>query len=393
MSLAFVDENALPLLDNLPEALAVTRPDGTIVYFNRAAESLTEYSAAEVLGENVTLLIPKPARQRVNVVEWLDRWARHPDPAQLQFLHLTGRTRSGVELRYSVKVSSFGSSDSPYFAIVFRDVSQELQTQADLKQAHLLTRRILAISEDAVLTVTDQQQIQFWNRKAEETFGYAAEEIVGKHLSVLLPQAMHADHQKHIDAFMTGKAASRMMGERGEIVGLHKDGHTIALEASITKTIIDGKMVLSAHLRDITNRKQAEKALLESELRFRAIFDNALEAMVLLSREGEVLEVNDATRILLGDDKSTSAITGRYFWDLDWWKGISSEAELQEAKNALRENIERSIQGESIRTQVSLSVSAEEQRQIDFSLLPVVDSEGKVTYIIAEGRDITPFVS
>jgi PAS domain S-box-containing protein len=391
--LAFIDENALLLLEKLPEALVVTKPDGTIVYFNKAAESLTEYTAAEVLGENVTLLIPKPVRQRVNVVEWLDRWAQHPNPAELQFLHLTGRTQSGLELRYSVKVSSFGAGEAPYFAIVFRDVSQELQSQAELKQAHLLTRRILAISEDAVLTVTDQQEIQFWNRKAEDTFGYTADEIVGKHLSLLIPQAKQADHQKHIDTFTSGKTASRLMGERGEITGVHKDGHLIALEASITKTIIDGKMVLSAHLRDITNRKQAEKALLESELRFRAIFDNALEAMVLLSPEGKVIEINDATRILLGDEDGSDGITGRYFWDLDWWKEIANESELQEAQNGLRENIERSIQGESIRTQVSLSITAGQQRQIDFSLLPVVDPDGSVTYIIAEGRDITPFVS
>jgi PAS domain S-box-containing protein len=391
--LAFIDENALLLLDKLPEALVVTERDGTIIYFNKASESLTEYRAAEVLGQNVTLLIPKPARQRVNVVEWLDRWARHPDSAQLQFLHLTGRTRSGLELSFSVRVSSFGAKDAPYFAIVFRDISQELQTQTDLKQAHLLTRRILAISEDAVLTVNDQQEIQYWNRKAEETFGYTADEILGKQLSVLIPQGLHDSHRKHIETFVKGKTASRMMGERGEITGLHKEGHSIALEASITKTVIDGKTVLSAHLRDISDRKQSEQELLESELRYRAIFDNALEAMALLSPEGKVIEFNDATTKLLGDHKGTSTTGNSYFWELDWWKEITNQAELQQVRHQLRQNVERAMLGESIRTQVSLYVASGQQRQIDFSLLPVIDPNGKVTYIIAEGRDITPFVS
>ena len=140
-------------------------------------------------------------------------------------------------------------------------------------------------------------------------------------------------------------------------------------------------------------RKQAEKQLLESELRFRAIFDNALEAMVLLSPQGKVIEINDATKVLLGEQENAAAIAGRFFWNLDWWKEITDELELQEAQTNLRENIERAILGESIRTQVSLSTNAGQQRQIDFSLLPIIDPDGNVTYIIAEGRDITPFVS
>lgn len=131
----------------------------------------------------------------------------------------------------------------------------------------------------------------------------------------------------------------------------------------------------------------------ESELRFRAILDNALEAMVLLSPEGKVIEMNDATRILLGDKKNADASSNKKFWELHWWKEITDKVELQEAQNKLRENIERSMIGESVRTQVSLSGPAGQQRQIDFSLIPVMDPDGKVTYIIAEGRDITPFVS
>lgn len=391
--MSFIDDNALNLLESLPEALVVTQPDGTIVYFNSASEALTEYAAEDVLGENVTLLIPKQARQRVNVVEWLDRWASHPDPTQLHFLHLTGRTRTGLELRYSVRVSSFSSNEAPYFAIVFRDVSQELQTQAELKHAHLLTRRILAISEDAVLTVGQNQEIQFWNHKAEQTFGYAADEIIGKQLNILIPQSLHQDHHKHIEAFASGKTASRMMGERGEILGLHKDGHHLVLEASITKTVIDGETVLSAHLRDITSRKQAEKELLDSELRFKAIFDNAMEAMVLLSSEGKVIEMNDATGTLLGKEITTAQTTGLNFWELDWWRATTDLGELKEAQNNLHENIERSMIGESVRTQVSLTLESGQQRQIDFSLRPLIDSDGKVSYIIAEGRDITQFVS
>jgi PAS domain S-box-containing protein len=292
--LAFIDESALLLIENLPEALVVTRPDGTIVYFNSAAETLTEYSAADVIGENVTLLIPKPARQRVDVVQWLDRWSAHPDPAQLQFLHLTGRTRSGTELRYSVRVSRVETGEASYFAIVCRDVSQELQLQSELKHAYLLTRRILAICEDAILTVDEDSTIQFWNVKASEVFGYEAEEILGQSLNVLIPERLRPVHDNHLASFSDGKEASQLMGNRGEITGIHKDGHELTLEASITKTFIEGRVVLSAHIRDISERKLAEKELVESELRFKAVFNQAMEAMALLTPDGKVLELNQA---------------------------------------------------------------------------------------------------
>ncbi len=388
--MAYLDENAIALVANLPEALVVTKPDGTIVYFNRAAETLTEYSAAEVLGQNVTLLIPKPARQRVDVVQWLARWAAHPDPSQLQFLHLTGRTRSGTELRYSVRVSSFVANEAPYFAIVCRDVSQELQHQTELKNAHLLTGRILAISEDAILTIDDHHNIQFWNRKAEELFGYSADEIIGRPLNTLVPTVFQAGHDKHIKTFADGKQASRLMGTRGEISGLHKDGHELTLEASITKTFIDGTLLISAHIRDISERKLAEAALAESELRFRAVFDQALDAMAVLTPDGAVLDLNSAALQLLGNPES---YTSRYFWDLDWWRFSDRPDLLAEARESLKADIERTSKGDQVHTQVLYNLSATDRRQLDFSLLPVVNSFGETIYVIAEGRDITQFVT
>jgi PAS domain S-box-containing protein len=385
--LTFLDDSAMELVANLPEALVVTRPDGTIVYFNQAAETLTEYSATEVLGQNVTLLIPKPARQRADVVQWLARWATHPDPAQLQFLHLTGRTRSGTELQYSVRVSRFVAKEAPYFAIVCRDVSQELQQQTELKHAHLLTRRILAISEDAILTIDDQSNIQFWNRKAEEVFGYTAEEILGKPLNLLIPEVLRGTHDQHIRAFAGGKQASQMMGSRGEISGLHKSGRVLALEASITKTFLDGAMVLSAHIRDIGERKSTEQALVDSELRFRAVFNQALEAMAVLTPEGVVLDINSAALRLLDGNQPA---TGAHFWELDWWH-FSDQQEV--ARDTLQADIKRCTMGDSVRVKVLFNISATDQRQLDFSLLPVVDSSGKTIYIIAEARDITQFVT
>ena len=67
------------LVEGIPEALIVSKPDGTIVYFNPAAERLTGYTASEVDGQDITTLVPRREDRRVEPLKWLTRWAAEPD--------------------------------------------------------------------------------------------------------------------------------------------------------------------------------------------------------------------------------------------------------------------------------------------------------------------------
>jgi PAS domain S-box-containing protein len=377
----------LVLLDALPEATLVVAPDGRIRYLNRAATELLGHERTELEGEPVTRIIVPQNGQRLDVVDWFARWADDPGSPQLRYLTLTGRTRQGQQLRLSVRVARLARPEEVYL-VTMRDVTAEQREHQDVKHAYLVISRILAIADDAIVNVDGARNVTFFNRKAEELFGYRADEVLGKPLERLLPPRFRAGHRAHVDEFEHGKAPSRLMGDRGEIVGLTKAGDEIPLEASITKVFIEGHPTFSAHLRDIRGRKAAEQALIASEQRFRTVFDHAMEAIALLDPEGRVLELNAATQALLGGDV---AATGRLFWDLPWWPRALAESERNEARRGVEETVQRAAGGEEIRLRTELIDAEGEARIIDFSLRPV-RTDTHVLAIVAEGRDITGIV-
>jgi PAS domain S-box-containing protein len=386
-----LEDAARRILDALPEAVLVVDGGGRVRYLNDVAGELLGYRRVELEGVDVATVIASQPGQRVDVVAWLARWADEPNSPQLRYLTLTGRTRSGAQLRLSVRVARLDSERGRYL-VTLRDVTAEQREHQDVKHAHLVASRILSISDDAIVNADKDSNVTFFNRKAETLFGRAAADVVGRPIEALLPERYRREHGRHVAAFRDAKSPSRLMGERGEIVGLAANGEEIPLEASITKVFIDGEPIFSVQLRDIRPRKAAERARAASEQRFRTIFEHAMEAIALIDPSGSVLELNAAARALLGG--ATGAI-GRKFWLLPWWPRLADAAERERREHAMQDAIARCARGEEIRTRAELVDLRGERRVIDFSLRPVWESAGAeraVASIVAEGRDITQLV-
>ncbi len=356
-------------------------PSGEIVFFNDSAAKQSGFSNDEMLGKHVSRLLPESNRRKVNVIAWLKRWAEEPNPEQLRHLSLRGVRKNGDKRRYQVRVSKFEDKSDVYFAVVLRDITEEQEQTARLRHDQLVTNRIIAIGEDAVLSIDSDANICLWNQKAEELFGYTEKEILGKKLSTLIPELYRDAHPKWLQSFAMDKTPSKRMGKRGEIAGLHKSGTVLPLEASITKTYIDNKQIMSAQIRDISERKLAQQVLKDKESRFRAIFDHTVSAIALLDATGLVLEINSAARAMLPLGES---IADRRLWELSWWDA-SDSSERREV--VLKKNVSETAQGLPIRTRTELATSRG-THEIDFSLTPVTDDKEQLVYIIAEARKL-----
>jgi PAS domain S-box-containing protein len=372
------------LVDGVPEAIIAATPDGTITYFNAASERLLGYAQVEVLGRNIAMLVPQQPDRRADAMKWLERWAHEPDETQSRFLDLIAQTKAGKQMPVDVRVVERNIDGERRYLITVRDNTARRQEQAAFKEAHLKASRILQIAEDGIVSTDATQTITFFNLKAERIFGYRAEEVLGRQLSMLLPERYRYRHREEVARFGAGKIASRQMNERGHVVGLRKDGEEFPLEVAITKVSVGGALTYTAHLRDITQRKRQQEQLRESERRFRAIFDHAFEAMGLLAPDGTVLEINRAGRLMT---EGQSQLIGLPLWDLPW---AGSDLEPDDsARQRLKGAIAQAARGERVRYTADLRRGESDVRKIDISLTPVKDELGHVIYIVPEGRDVT----
>lgn len=367
------------LVNGLPEAVLVASPDGRITFANAAVEALFGYRSADLVGESLLKLVPQQPGRRADVVTWLSRWAAEPDPEQSRFLDLTARHADGSERVVEVRVRSGVVRGEPRYFLSVRDNTARRQEQIALKEANLRSLRILLAAEDAVISVDANLNIIFFNPAAEAMFGYGVDEVTGQPLDRLLPADMRAGHAAHMERFRSSKRASRMMGERSVVWGQRKSGERFPVEAAISRVTIGQTLTFTAQLRDVTRRLHDEERLRESERRIRAVFDNATEAVALLTPEGDILEINRAGGALTTD---AGHLVGRKLWDAPW-AGLETAGQTS-AAGPLRDALSAAAVGVAAGLDVTLSRDGAPV-PVRVRLTPILEA-GKVVYILAEGR-------
>ncbi|MGB7890497.1 MAG: PAS domain S-box protein [Microcoleus sp.] len=159
---------------------------------------------------------------------------------------------------------------------------------------------ILEIANDAIISIDRTQRITLFNQGAEKIFGYKIEDILGEPLNLLLPEQFRNAHPQHIKQFAQSSTRARRMGERSEILGRRQDGTQFSAEASISRLEMGDETVFTVILRDISDRKQIEMALRNSEEQFRHAFEDASIGMAIVSLDGHWIKVNPALCQILG---------------------------------------------------------------------------------------------
>jgi PAS domain S-box-containing protein len=146
---------------------------------------------------------------------------------------------------------------------IVRDVTERRLSEDELRRSEARLSGILAIAADAIISIGDDHRITMFNHGAEQIFGYAAAEVVGQSIDILMPSRFHTAHGPHIRYFAESGATARRMGERREIFGLRKDGSEFPAEASISMLDVGGQRIFTVVLRDITARREVERRLAE----------------------------------------------------------------------------------------------------------------------------------
>lgn len=158
-------------------------------------------------------------------------------------------------------------------------VAAVLLTKANAaeSQAQTVTNRLAMVLESAVisiLTIDAKGTVTSLNPAAEKFFGYRADEVIGRNVSMLMPEPYRGEHDSYIGNYLDSGQA-KIIGRTREAAALRKDGQEIPIVLSVGETWSDSERVFVGFVTDITERRHAEIALLASEQRFRDIADVA----------------------------------------------------------------------------------------------------------------------
>lgn len=301
-------------------------------------------------------------------------------PILLGWLRVTGQ-RSGL---YSTE---FGTALSAVtYIVVFAIIvywNARLLHQTDLGRAQaeeaLQTSErhfagILDIAQDAVISVDQSQSIRLFNQGAEKVFGYAAQEVLGQSLSMLIPERFAQTHRQHVQNFASAPERARRMGERTEVYGRRKGGIEFPAEASISKLVQDGQTTFTVILRDISERKQAEEQLRTLS----QAVEQTTDPVVISNPDGTIQYVNSAFERLTGfsaletiGQKPHIVKSGRHpqqFYE-NLWKTILAGRPWQ-----------------------GVFINQKKDGQIYFaetSITPIFSAERQITHFVAVQKDIT----
>lgn len=149
------------------------------------------------------------------------------------------------------------------FIEIAREVTdyRELVLKLQTSQKHL--RAILDTATSAILSVDENHRIVLFNNAAEKIFGYSRKEILGEDVGRLIPPR-YGNHERFEKGFLKRKK-SRFMGKTLSMTGLRRDGEEFPIELSLSSMEMDGKFTFTAIIKDLSDQKQLEKKLLQSE--------------------------------------------------------------------------------------------------------------------------------
>lgn len=297
--LMHVEARTGAILDAAVDGIITIDEQGRIESFNRAAEVIFGYREEEVLGRNVSTLMPEPDRSRHDSYLRNYLWS-----GQAKIIgigrEVTGLRKDGTTFPMDLAVGEARIGGRRIFAGTVRDISGRKRTEGRLRESEARTRAILDAAVDGIITIDETGIIRSVNPAAERIFGYRAVEVVGHNVSMLMPNPYRGEHDGYIRNYLHSGQA-RIIGLGREVQGLRKDGTIFPMDLAVGEGALGGGRIFAGIVRDITDRKAVEERLRAADERFRILVDGVRDyAITMLSPEGCVISWNAGAQRLYG---------------------------------------------------------------------------------------------
>ncbi|MCA1371177.1 PAS domain S-box protein [Bradyrhizobium sp. BRP14] len=251
------------ILETAVDAIVTIDKRGIVESANPAVERLFGYAPEELVGRNISILVPSPHREKHD--EYIARYLRTGEARIIGIgRELEGQRRDGTTFPMELAVSEIKDEDNPYFTGIIRDISARKKAEAELNESRARNQAVLDTAVDGIVIIDDHGIVETANPAIERLFGYAPEELVGHNISILVPSPHREKHDEYIARYLrTGEA--RIIGIGRELEGQRRDGTTLPIELAVSEIKVGTRRSFTGIIRDITVRKEAELALLRAD--------------------------------------------------------------------------------------------------------------------------------
>ena len=243
------------ILKSTTEAIVVVDASGKIVFVNKQAERLFGYSAKEILGDDIEILMPSAVRQAHAAHRRGYGGSPHRRPL-ISGLSLQGLRKDGNAFDAEIALTPIETDEGLIISSTVRERRGDTTTDAYFKN-------LLESAPDAMIIVNDKGRIEIVNGQTESMFGYTRSELLGKPVEMLLPARFRGRHEDHRVQFLKDPH-TRPMGAGMELSALRKDGTEFPVEISLSSVARPSGMIGCSVIRDVTEGKRLETELIEA---------------------------------------------------------------------------------------------------------------------------------
>ncbi|MBC8158149.1 MAG: PAS domain S-box protein [Alphaproteobacteria bacterium] len=245
------------LIDALPAHVSLRDREGRFIFVNRTMAEDYGRDVSEFVGRNlnqISMSIDAPTLQAM--AEEVLKTGKPIVNREFNPPRFPGRT-------FLSNIMPLRQEDG--VLAISLDITELKRSEQALRESEARFSGVLEIAPDAIITADAHGNVQMFNQRARNIFGYEEDEILGRSLEMLIPKRFRNGHVQNIAGFVASGAQSQRMSERNGIFGLRKDGSEFPAEASVSKFEAGDERFFSVILRDVTERKRIEREIIQSK--------------------------------------------------------------------------------------------------------------------------------
>ena len=305
------EEQIRSVIETASDAIVSADSSGNVILWNKAAENIFGFTAEEMLNKSFLKIMPEQSREN-HWRQFTAFIANRKPGIVVSHGELLARRKDGSLFPTEGSAAVWETKDGFFITSIMRDSTERKQAAVALQESEKRFRSLAQTATEAIIIINSKGDIIFWNKSAERIYGYTEKEVLHKNNSMLVPSSLQQQSELYFEQLLRGSTIAAPDNVY-ESYARNKNGSEFPVEIAMAMWGTGDTTFYCVMLRDITERKRAEAALRESEVKFRTMTEN-ITAAIFIYQGNNPVYVNPAAVKTCGYTREE--LLSMHFWDI-----------------------------------------------------------------------------